>query len=95
MERIVVNTAELTRCALNLNAAVDTYRIAVDQAKAAAAALADQWKGAARDEFVAEQEKAYTWHTYMEQIVRKLIKQINDAAKQYDVAENIVRKQIN
>ena len=91
---LIVNTAELIRCANELRKAVNQYEDAVDQAKRTADHLASQWKGAARDEFVKEQEKAYEWHTYIVQLASEAISKITDAAKQYLAVENQVKQNI-
>lgn len=91
---LIVDTAELIRCAVELQKAVSQYEDAVDQAKRAADHLAGEWKGAARDEFVKEQEKAYTWHTYMVQLALDAISKVSDAAKQYIAVETQVKQNI-
>ena len=91
---LLVNTAELIRCANELRKAVNQYEDAVDQAKKAADHLASEWKGAAREEFVKEQEKAYEWHTYIVQLAMDAISKITDAAKKYIDVETQVKQNI-
>lgn len=91
---LIVNTAELIRCTQELKKAVDQYEAAVTQAKRAADQLTDQWKGAARDEFAKEQEKAYNWHTYIVQTALAAVSQIADAAREYISVEEKVKQSI-
>ena len=91
---LVVNTAELIRCAAELQKAGSQYVDAVAEAKRAGDQLASEWKGAARDEFVKEQEKAYKWHTYMVQLALNAISKVTDAAKQYVSVETQVKQNI-
>jgi len=91
---LIVNTAELIRCAVELQKAVSQYEDAVTEAKRAGDLLASQWKGAAREEFVKEQEKAYQWHTYIVQLALEAISKITEAGKQYIAVEAQVKQNI-
>ena len=91
---LIVNAADLIRCAAEMKKAVDQYKDAVDEAQRAADQLASEWKGAARDEFVKEQEKAYKWHTYIVQVAMEGISKVTDAAKQYMAVEAQVKQNI-
>ena len=89
-----INLAAVLRCVTELKKAVDQYEEAVDQAKRTADHLASQWKGAARDTFVQEQEKAYEWHTYIVQVALDAVSTIQDGIREYAAVETQVRQNI-
>lgn len=82
----------LISATVNIQLALDDYRDAVRQAKAAGDELAAEWEGEAREAFVAEQEKAYQWHIEMIDIVVAIIIAINGAKKSYEEVEDKVKK---
>lgn len=89
-----VDVVELARCANELRIAVAQYEDAVTEAKKAGDHLADQWKGAARDMFVEEQEKAYEWHTYIMQQALQCVEKLKQSVKQYHDVEKHVKQTI-
>lgn len=88
---LLVQAAELIQAANDMNQAMETYREAVESAKAAAADLASKWEGATKDAFVAHQEKAYTWHNNIIQIVLDMIGVIRQVIDLYNDMEDAVK----
>lgn len=91
---LLVNAPELVRCAAELKKAVNQYEDAVAEAKRAGDQLASEWKGAACDEFVNEQEKAYEWHLGIIQIAAALISEVDGAVREYLAVETRVKQNI-
>lgn len=91
---ILVEIAELTQAANELNQASETYEEAVNAAKATAEELAANWEGEAKDAFVKHQENAYDFYKKMLNIVREMISVVRQAIQKYqemaDAVQSIV-----
>ena len=85
--QIIVQAAQLAAAAVKIMQARNTYEEATKAVKAAAEDLGSKWEGAARDAFVAEQQKAYVWHVDIIRIVTGFIDAINKAKEEYERAE--------
>ncbi len=85
---LLVQVAELTAAAANMNQAMESYREATNNVKAAAADLASKWEGAARDAFVADQENAYNWYVSLTDVVFAIIEEARRCIDRYRDAED-------
>lgn len=90
--QLLVQAAELIQAANDMNAAMEVYQEAVENAKTAAADLASKWEGATKDAFVVHQENAYTWHKQIISIVTDMISVIRKAIELYEQTEEAVKK---
>lgn len=93
-EMLRVKLGALTECAREMQSALEEYEAAVNEAQSAAQALGDEWKGAARDAFVAEQARAYRAHGMLENAIHQMLRGVKDAIVSYRETENKVRNAI-
>lgn len=94
MGAIFAQLAELNKCAQEMKAALEVYKDAVDEAQAAAQALGEEWKGAARDAFIAEQEKAYKSHGIIENTIREILRSVQEVIAVYRETDSKVQNGI-
>lgn len=90
--QLLVQAAELIQAANDMNAAMEVYQEAVENAKTAAADLTSKWEGAAKEQFVVQQENAYTWHRQIIGIVTDMISVIRKAIELYEQTEEAVKR---
>ncbi|MBR2942556.1 MAG: WXG100 family type VII secretion target [Clostridia bacterium] len=93
---ITVTISELVGAANSIKQANEAFRAAAEAMKQAAAALAEEWSGDARDAFVAEQEQIDSWYKTMAEVVDGYIAAMQQSAADYqetdNEAANIVKK---
>lgn len=84
---LLVQVAELSAAAAKMNEAMETYRQATGDVKAAAADIASKWEGAAKDAFVADQDNAYNWYVSLTDVVFAIIEEAQRCIERYREAE--------
>jgi WXG100 family type VII secretion target len=94
LELMMVHEAQLRKVAAQINQANAIIEATKKGCQAAAEVLAQNWSGAARDAFVAEQIKANSWLEKMIQIIAELSATINKVSQTYNSAEQTVSKMI-
>ena len=87
---IMRHEAQLRQVSAQIRQANDIIRQTKDGCKQAAQELANNWSGAARDAFVAEQTKATTWLEKMIGIVQEIITTIDKVNSTYSNVEQTV-----
>ena len=89
--QLAVELAKLSIAEAEILKATAEYQKAVNSAKSAGDDLASNWEGEARDQFVAEQEKAYRWHMDIIDIVQAFSNALKATAERYRQAEAQIR----
>lgn len=89
--QLIVNFVELTAAARDMNKALEDYREATAEAKAAAEDLASKWEGSAKESFVADQENAYRWYCSLAEVVAAIVTEAFNTAKRYQESEERLR----
>jgi len=84
---LLVQAVELAQAAMKMNEALENYREATRNAKAAAEDLASKWEGASKDAFVQDQENAYNWYCGIGDIVMGVINLARECLQRYQDAE--------
>lgn len=86
--QLIVNFLELRAAARQMNEALENYREATAEAKAAASDIASKWEGVARDAFNEDQENAYRWYCSLAEIVAAIITEALNCAARYEETES-------
>ena len=94
MIELAVDLAKLAMAEAEIQKALATYRVAVDKAKTAAAALCANWEGDAADEFEREQAEAYKWHMSIVDVITSFIRELERAIQTYQEYEEKVKSLI-
>ena len=94
MIELAVDLAKLAMAEAEIQKALETYRVAVGKAKAAAAALRADWEGDAANEFEREQANAYKWHMSIVDIITSFIRVLERAIQMYREYEEKVKSLI-
>lgn len=80
---ILVEIAELTAAANNMNSAKETYEGAIEDVHSAADDLASKWEGDGQVAFVADQAQAYTYYRSLVDIAMNIIQETRKVAERY------------
>ncbi len=91
---IMRHEAQLRQVAAQIRQANSIIKSAKQGAEAAAAELASNWEGAARDAFVAEQLKAKSWLEKMIEVVEEMVTAIDKINSNYSNVDQAVKNLI-
>ncbi|MBR4443437.1 MAG: WXG100 family type VII secretion target [Clostridia bacterium] len=83
MLEVLVDMAQLSSAANNMQNALETYRGAIDNVKTAADNLASKWEGDGQVAFVNDQQQAYTWYNSLVQCVHEMIAEARRTVERY------------
>lgn len=83
MIEVLVDLAQLSSAANNMNSALETYRGAIDSIHAAANDLASKWEGDGQVAFVSDQEAAYKWYNSLAQCAMEMINEAKLTVERY------------
>ena len=88
---LAVDLAKLAAAEAEIQKALAIYREAVDKAKNAAEALAENWEGDAASEFAREQANAYKWHLSIFDVITAFISELEQAIQKYREYEDQIK----
>ena len=88
MARFEVTISEMQSAAGKIAQEAENFLNAANQTFSAASALAESWEGDSQVAFQSEQQKANDWYKKMVQIVNTYVASLQNAAKQYQQADN-------
>ena len=91
---VLVDIAQLQAAANNMNNALEVYRGAIDNVKAAAQALASKWEGDGQVAFVTDQDAAYRWYNSLVEVTREMIAEAKRTVERYVDRINILKGQM-
>lgn len=80
---VLVDIAQLSSAAKNMNTALERYRGAIDNVNASAKELASKWEGDGQKAFVTDQDAAYKWYNSLVEVTREMIAEANRTVQRY------------
>lgn len=88
---LLVEVAELSAAAEEINKACTVYEETKDACKSAGEELASMWQGEGQEAFVQYMENAFKWWYQLVQIVRDIVSAIKKVVEAYENLENTVK----